>query len=116
MHVPKLEWIIVEDSVQKSKLVSDFLAHCPVSSMHLTEKTSENFTNVPIKTEDGKVFYGVKKPRGIEQRNKALEWIRLTYEHRKVEGVVYFADDDNTYDLRVFKEVCMSCYSTDSTN
>ena len=105
MHVKNLKWIIVEDNVEKSELISNFLDNCKVSSVHLLEKTSQNFTNVPIKNEDGKVYYGVKKPRGIEQRNKALEWIRLTYKNRKTDGVVYFGDDDNTYDLRIFKEV-----------
>ena len=105
MHIKNLEWIVVEDSAKKSMLVSSFLDRCSVSSVHLLQKTSVNFTNEPIKTEDGKVYYGVKKPRGIEQRNRALEWIRQTYKHRNVKGVVFFADDDNTYDLRIFEEV-----------
>ena len=112
MHVDKLEWIVVEDSVKKTKLVLDFLDNCKVSSVHLFVKTSENFTNVPIKMGDGKLYYGVKKPRGIEQRNRALDWIRQTYRHRNIKGVVYFADDDNTYDLRIFNEVGTCTYST----
>ena len=43
-----------------------------------------------------------KNPRGVSNRNRALEWIYLNADDR---GVVYFADDDNTYDLRVFQEV-----------
>ncbi len=44
------------------------------------------------------------KPRGVLQRNTALTWLR---EHAMEldRGVVYFADDDNTYDIRVFEEV-----------
>lgn len=41
------------------------------------------------------------KPRGVSNRNKGLSWIR---ENAK-SGVFYFADDDNTYDLDLFKEV-----------
>lgn len=41
------------------------------------------------------------KPRGVSNRNKGLAWIR---ENAKT-GVFYFADDDNTYDLDLFKEV-----------
>ena len=43
-----------------------------------------------------------KNPRGVSNRNKALEWI---YENADDNGVVYFADDDNTYDLEAFQEV-----------
>lgn len=45
----------------------------------------------------------------MEQRNEGLRWLR---EDRKAQqggasdqGVVYFADDDNTYTLQVFEEV-----------
>jgi beta-1,3-glucuronyltransferase P len=41
------------------------------------------------------------KPRGVSNRNRALEWIRAN----ATDGVIYFADDDNTYDLDIFKEV-----------
>lgn len=41
------------------------------------------------------------KPRGVSNRNKGLQWVR---EHAKT-GVLYFADDDNTYDLDLFAEV-----------
>lgn len=41
------------------------------------------------------------KPRGVSNRNRGLEWIRSNAS----EGVLYFADDDNTYDLDIFDEV-----------
>jgi Glycosyltransferase family 43 len=41
------------------------------------------------------------KPRGVSNRNRGLEWIRANAS----EGVLYFADDDNTYDLDIFDEV-----------
>lgn len=41
------------------------------------------------------------KPRGVSNRNRGLEWIRSNAS----EGVLYFADDDNTYDLDIFEEV-----------
>lgn len=48
-----------------------------------------------------------KKPRGVLQRNKALEWLRneLSYDVTTDQGVVYFADDDNSYSLEIFEEV-----------
>ena len=36
------------------------------------------------------------------------EWLRKNYEVGKANGVVYFGDDDNTYDFRVFEEVLPS--------
>lgn len=54
------------------------------------------------------------KPRGVEQRNEALRWLR---EDRRAQpggnsqqGVVYFADDDNTYSLQIFAEVDLSIF------
>jgi len=41
------------------------------------------------------------KPRGVSNRNAAIDWIR---QHAK-SGVVYFADDDNSYDIRLFEEM-----------
>ncbi|CAG0886563.1 unnamed protein product [Cyprideis torosa] len=38
---------------------------------------------------------------GVNQRNTALEWIRKNVES----GILYFADDDNTYDVEVFHEM-----------
>lgn len=49
------------------------------------------------------------KPRGVEQRNEGLRWLREDRRPRPGEdrqrGVVYFADDDNTYSLQIFEEV-----------
>lgn len=41
------------------------------------------------------------KPRGVSNRNRGLKWVRDNAQ----KGVVYFADDDNTYDLELFSEV-----------
>ena len=48
---------------------------------------------------------------GVKPRNIALAWIREHCKSTKnkppecVEGVVYFMDGDNKYDLRLFEEV-----------
>ena len=45
-------------------------------------------------------------PKGVVNRNKGLEWILKHVEETGDDsGVFYFADDDNTYDIRLFEEV-----------
>ena len=39
-----------------------------------------------------------RQPKGVTNRNRALEWIL----ENATNGVLYFADDDNTYDTRIF--------------
>ena len=41
------------------------------------------------------------KPRGVAARNAGMRWV-LSH---ATKGVLYFMDDDNTYDLRLFAEV-----------
>lgn len=44
------------------------------------------------------------KHRGVEQRNLGLQWLRKN-RASEVTGAVYFMDDDNTYNIRIFSEV-----------
>ena len=40
---------------------------------------------------------------GQTQKIHAIEWLRAKYRYmRDVDAVVYFADDDNKYDIRLF--------------
>ncbi|KAK7084744.1 hypothetical protein SK128_000418 [Halocaridina rubra] len=41
------------------------------------------------------------KPKGVANRNGGIDWIR----NHATEGVFYMADDDNTYDIRLFDEI-----------
>ena len=45
-------------------------------------------------------------PKGVENRNQGMKWV---YDHvlstGDYSGALYFADDDNTYDLRLFDEI-----------
>lgn len=42
------------------------------------------------------------KPRGVANRRAAMQWLR---QHNITTGVLYFGDDDNTYDLKLFSEI-----------
>lgn len=55
-----------------------------------------SIAQMPAKYRKNKV-----KPRGVSNRNRGLEWIRANAS----DGVLYFADDDNTYDVEIFDEV-----------
>lgn len=95
--VKKVHWIIVEDSPSKTTLTSNFLAHCGLPYTHLTAVTPPE---IKLKYNDPTWL----KPKGVLQRNTALQWIRSSLTN-KDEGVVYFADDDNTYSLEMFEEM-----------
>ena len=103
LHVNKLHWIIVEDSLTKTDLVSRFLSRCGLRYTHLNVATP---TDVKMKSSDPHWL----KPRGVLQRNKGLEWLRENLRPSTSNGVVYFADDDNTYDLQLFEQVSLCCY------
>ncbi|KAG7302021.1 hypothetical protein JYU34_013473 [Plutella xylostella] len=95
MLVKNFHWIVIEDAENKTPLVANLLRDSGLKYTHLN-----------IKTEKEKAKKAMAS--GVEQRNKALEWLRghlrgLSEEERI--GVVYFMDDDNTYALKVFEEM-----------
>ncbi|KAK2160126.1 hypothetical protein NP493_1667g00012 [Ridgeia piscesae] len=98
LHVPKLHWILVEDSPTKTALVSQFLSRCGLTYTHLNVATPPVF-----KTKSADPHW--LKPRGVLQRNLGLEWLREHLHADTANGVVYFADDDNTYDIQLFEEM-----------
>ena len=56
-----------------------------------------------------------KLPRGVSNRVAGLQWI---FENGNPDGVLYFADDDNTYDFNLFTDVCMclwTCHACEET-
>lgn len=97
-HVKNLHWIVVEDSHEKTNLVKRLLNHFGIRYTHLNVRT-------PVEMRIGRNKPRWTKSRGTEQRNLGLEWIRDNMKPNETNGVVYFADDDNTYDLRLFDEV-----------
>ena len=94
-HVQNLVWIVIEDSDHRSELVEKLLQRCNAPSVHLNAVTPKYY-------KDSKW-----KPRGVLQRNAGLSWIREHHTVDNCSGIVYFGDDDNSYDLRLFEKVCI---------
>ncbi|CAD6223009.1 GSCOCG00005348001-RA-CDS [Cotesia congregata] len=89
MLVENVNWLVIEDAKVPTKEVTKFLNRTGLRFQHLTAP-------MPAKYKQKK---GVK-PRGVSNRNRGLKWIRAN----ATEGVFYFADDDNTYDLDLFTQ------------
>ena len=83
-----VHWIVIEDSKNKTHFVSQLLSRMPFPYTHLAVGTSQEEIQLRV--------------RGCSQRNAALKWIESNVFD---DGVIYFADDDNTYDVRIFEEV-----------
>uniref|UniRef100_A0A3B4V818 Galactosylgalactosylxylosylprotein 3-beta-glucuronosyltransferase n=1 Tax=Seriola dumerili TaxID=41447 RepID=A0A3B4V818_SERDU len=99
LHVPNLHWILVEDSQRRTTLVSRLLLETGLNYTHLNVETPRNY-KVRGDTRDPRI------PRGTIQRNLALRWLRETFSvNNSQSGIVYFADDDNTYSLELFEEM-----------
>lgn len=96
MHVRQIHWIVVEDAVSPTPLVTKLLRRCTVPSTHLHTRTPER-----LRLKGGEPTW--RKCRGVEQRNAGLEWLRRNVGNE--EGVVYFGDDDNTYDVELFEQM-----------
>uniref|UniRef100_A0AC34FAW7 Galactosylgalactosylxylosylprotein 3-beta-glucuronosyltransferase n=1 Tax=Panagrolaimus sp. ES5 TaxID=591445 RepID=A0AC34FAW7_9BILA len=89
MHIKHLHWIVVEDGNETYPAVENVLKRSKIKYSYLYADTPTEFE---------------KKKSGWAQRNKALSYIRYHYWRYRRNAVVYFADDDNTYDLRLFNK------------
>lgn len=99
LHIPSLHWIVVEDAEEKSSLVSQFLKLSGLPYTHLNQPTPEEWKLQ-------KTDPNWRKPRGVLQRNLGIHWLRRKFTAGNIrKGVVYFADDDNTYSIELFNEM-----------
>jgi len=92
MLVKNILWIVVEDSYNISSQVSALLNRTSIPYVHLLGPRP-------------KTHLDKRSGRGVSNRRKGLQWIRNNYANKTVPGVIYFADDDNTYDIRLFEEM-----------
>lgn len=103
MLVPNLHWIIVEDSDWSTDIVNKLVRRLKDefdfhTITHLNAPTPPGY-----KLKRGEPSWS--RPKGVWQRNRALEWIKDNLVDLDHDGVIYFADDDNTYDLELFNEM-----------
>lgn len=88
-QVKRLHWVVVEDWKFTNHYIHEFLKDSNMSFTYMAQPKLAATSNIS---------------KGIDQRNAALHWI--TRNHNWAEpAVVYFADDDNSYDLRIFEEM-----------
>ncbi|CAH1781920.1 unnamed protein product [Owenia fusiformis] len=86
MNVADLHWIVIEDDVTQSRRI-----------VQLLNRLNIEFTLLAIPS-DTSLQSTVK---GITQRNAGLKLLL----DANFTGVFYFADDDNSYDLRIFEQM-----------
>lgn len=99
--MPYVHWIIIEDAEKNSDLVENLLKRTGLDkrSTLLYAKTPSDFK---LKRKDP----SWSKPRGVEQRNEALKWIRANVKYTpESRSAIYFMDDDNTYSIELFEEI-----------
>ena len=81
--------------MQHTPMIGALLKRCGLPYVHLTV-SSPDYTYVRATSEIV----------GIQHRNVGLKWIREHCGYGKCNsGVVYFGDDDDRYDLRLFDKV-----------
>ncbi|EAA01131.5 AGAP001367-PA [Anopheles gambiae str. PEST] len=88
-HVRNVLWIVVEDSENRTASVTRLLEEIGVPFVQLAAPMPAQYRKQKV------------KPRGVSNRNRALQWIRAN----ATEGTLYFADDDNTYNLKLFEQL-----------
>lgn len=94
----KIHWVVVEDRKDKSDLVKRLVGKSGLyNTSHLaisTPKPSDDMTRYQFH-------------RGVDQRNLALKTIKeiASLNKQNANGVVYFCDDDNSYDVQLFEEM-----------
>ena len=94
LHIKNLVWIVVEDSKSCSYVVSNTLLRHKkrIPYVHLVSPMPQRYIQEHL------------KPKGVSGRNAGIKWI-LDNEWKLSPGVIYFGDDDNTYDLNLFEEI-----------
>jgi hypothetical protein len=102
--VPKVVWIVIEDSANKTFRVQKILKSSNLSFVHLNVATPE----------ENKVKKGEKslsKPRGVLQRNEGLKWLR-DHSNELQRGVIYFMLVEDGSSVTIKTEAINLLYET----
>ncbi|XP_041448385.1 galactosylgalactosylxylosylprotein 3-beta-glucuronosyltransferase S isoform X2 [Drosophila obscura] len=90
LHVPRLHWLVANDQEGCNMFMDMMLKKFGIPYTHLASPMPSNFRKAK------------PAPRGVANRRAALQWLR---QRNLTNGILYFGDDDNTYDLRLFSEI-----------
>ncbi|XP_030376729.1 galactosylgalactosylxylosylprotein 3-beta-glucuronosyltransferase S isoform X2 [Scaptodrosophila lebanonensis] len=90
MHVARLHWIVANDHDTCTQYLIELLLRFGIPYTHLASPMPSKFRN------------NKPAPRGVANRRAALQWLR---QRNITNGILYFGDDDNTYDLKLFSEI-----------
>ncbi|XP_016976881.1 galactosylgalactosylxylosylprotein 3-beta-glucuronosyltransferase S isoform X2 [Drosophila rhopaloa] len=90
LHVPRLHWLVADDQEKCNDFMDTLLNRFGIPFTHMVSPMPSKFRNEK------------PAPRGVANRRAALQWLR---QHNLTNGILYFGDDDNTYDLRLFTEI-----------
>jgi beta-1,3-glucuronyltransferase len=89
MHVKSLHWIIADDVDVCNKHLDILLDRFGIPYTHIASPMPKFYRNTKKSI-----------PRGVANRRAALKYLRKIRN-----GILYFGDDDNTFDLRLFSEI-----------
>nr|CAD7460801.1 unnamed protein product [Timema tahoe] len=89
MHIVNLHWIIADDVPTCNTMVGKLLKKFGIPFTHIASPMPDVYRKSSV------------VPRGVANRRAALGWIRKNIHS----GVLYFGDDDNTFDLELFDEI-----------
>lgn len=116
MHVSNLHWIVADDNRLCNAMVMELLKKFGMLSYFVLLQLLDyyfTFYSLVLWLVSGIPFTHISSPmpemyrkastvpRGVANRRAALHWIRANVK----QGVLYFGDDDNTFDLRLFSEI-----------
>lgn len=111
MHVPHLHWIVADDSEICNTVLDHLLnrfgeSKFPFKVIYVDYKIYSHlgipYTHIASPMPDYyRTMKGISLPRGVANRRAALNWLRT---NNRRTGVLYFGDDDNTFDLRLFSD------------
>ncbi|KAL1478405.1 hypothetical protein MTO96_016279, partial [Rhipicephalus appendiculatus] len=84
----RIFWVVVEDADGQSALVRNIMRRSGLRGVQLSSRTPPQYRRQK---------YG----KGVAPRLKAIAWLR---DNAVLPSVLYFADDDNSYDHRLFAQ------------